>query len=353
MIDRLATLPIDEGLLSFRDEEALCAHLGKLEGVDVAVIGASREGRHLYGVRLGTGERRVSIIAGCHADEPVGPMTAQALPALLQREFPELLERYVFHIVPQMNPDGAARNRAWFADRPGLAAYLQHAVRELPGDDIEFGFGEGDAVRPECRAAQDFLAPCAPFAAHFSLHGMAFAEGAWCLICPEWTERAAEFMNDVAGLCARVEVPLHDVDRKGEKGFNRLREGFSTTPNSRAMKEFFLERNDAGMAGRFMPTSMEWIRSSGGDPLCIVTELPLFLVGKRSPNLEEPIKAELREDLTNARALPASELPMAVREITARYALSPMPVEMQVRLQLGMIVLGLITSEGHPDPKPG
>ncbi len=347
MIERLATFPIDEELLSFRDDAALRAHLGELEGVDVKAIGASREGRDLYGVRLGTGQRHVSIIAGCHADEPVGPMTAQALPAILEREFPELLKQYVFHIVPQMNPDGAARNREWFANPLGMAAYLEHAVREQPGDDIEFGFGEGDARRPECRAAQDFLGPAAPFAAHFSLHGMAFAEGAWCLICPEWTQRATEYMDDVAGLCARLEVPLHDVDRKGEKGFNRLREGFSTTPNSIAMKEFFMERNDAAMAGRFMPTSMEWIRSLGGDPLCIVTELPLFLVGKRSPNLEEPIAADLREDLTKARALSKDAFPVAVDEITAKYAISPMPVETQVRLQIGMIVLGLLKSQAQ------
>ena len=348
MIERLATFPIDVELLSFRGDEALRAHLGNLAEAEVDVIGASREGRDLYGVRLGTGERPVSVIAGCHADEPVGPMTAQALPAILRREFPELLDRHVFHVVPQMNPDGAARNRPWFADPPDLAAYLQHAVRELPGDDIEFGFGEGDAVRPECRAAQEFLGPAAPFAAHFSLHGMAFAEGAWCLICPEWTDRAGAFMDDVAGLCARLEVPLHDVDRKGEKGFNRLREGFSTTPNSIAMKEFFMEHNDAATAGRFMPTSMEWIRASGGDPLCIVTELPLFLVGKRSPNLEDPIKVELRDDLTKARALPADELPTALREIAAKYAISPMPIETQVRLQIGMIVLGLMTTEAQP-----
>ena len=91
MIDRLATFPIDEGLLSFRDDAALCSHLGKLEGTKVETICASREGRDIYGLRLGAGERHVSIIAGCHADEPVGPMTAQALPALLPREVPALL----------------------------------------------------------------------------------------------------------------------------------------------------------------------------------------------------------------------------------------------------------------------
>ena len=50
-----------------------------LEGEPVAVaaaasvIGRSREGNPIYGYRLGEGEIGVSLIAGCHADEPVGP----------------------------------------------------------------------------------------------------------------------------------------------------------------------------------------------------------------------------------------------------------------------------------------
>ena len=348
MIDRLASFPIGDDLIAFRDDAALRGYLDALQGVEVAAIGASREGSDLFGLRLGEGARHVSIIAGCHADEPVGPMTAQALPLILQRDFPELLKEYVFHIVPQMNPDGAARNRAWFADPLSIEDYLQHALRELPGDDIEFGFGEGDAVRPECRAAQAFLGPHAPYAAHFSLHGMAFAEGAWCLICPEWTERAAQFMDRIAGLCARLEVPLHDVDRKGDKGFKRLREGFSTTPNSIAMKAFFLERDDPATASLFMPSSMEWVRSLGGDPLCIVTELPLVVVGQRSASLTDSISPDLRNDLTKARALPAGELPEAIGNISATYALKPLPIEMQMRLQVAMIVLGLLTSEVLP-----
>ena len=60
MIDRLATFSIDQELLSFRDDTALRSHLGELEGVQVEVIGASREGRDMFGVSLGSGERQVS-----------------------------------------------------------------------------------------------------------------------------------------------------------------------------------------------------------------------------------------------------------------------------------------------------
>lgn len=345
MIERIASISVDPALLQFRDNATLDAHLDFLPDADVTRIGASREGQDLFGVRVGRGERAVSVIAGSHADEPVGPMTAQALPQILRESFPELLERYTFHIVPQMNPDGADRNRAWFSAPLELGGYLEHAVRELPGDDIEFGFGEGPDVRPECRAMQDFLAPAAPFVSHTSLHGMAFAEGVWCLIGADWAERAHALMDQVSALSARLDLPEHDVDRKGEKGFNRLRKGFSTTPNSVAMKEFFLERGDEATAALFMPSSMEWVRAQGGDPLCIVSELPLFLVGKQSPTLKYPKNPPLRDDLAKIRAVPPDARAEALDRLVTDYAIRPVPLETQLRMQVDMIVLGLLHAE--------
>ena len=37
------------------------------------------------------------------------------------------------------------------------------------------------------------------------------------------------------------------------------------------------ERNDPGMAAKFRPSSMEYVRSLGGDPFTMVSEMPLFL----------------------------------------------------------------------------
>ena len=37
-------------------------------------IGSSRQGRDIHGFCLGSGSIKVSLIAGCHADEPVGPL---------------------------------------------------------------------------------------------------------------------------------------------------------------------------------------------------------------------------------------------------------------------------------------
>jgi hypothetical protein len=338
LLSRLATFPLDPAHRRFRDNDELVDHLEALPNVQVEEIGYSRLGGALYGVRVGEGDRKVSVIAGSHADEPIGPMTAQMLPAVLAQAFPELLEAYQFHIVPQMNPDGADVNRTWFEDPPELETYLRNAVREQPGDDIEFGFGAGDTVRPENQAAMAFLSAHGPYAAHFSLHGMAYAEGAWFLLCKEWGSRAEDLMEDLADLCARVKLPLHDIDRGGDKGFTRLRPGFCTTPASVAMRAHFEEAEDLETAAKFHPSSMEFVAGLGGDPLCMVSELPLFHIGIPSVSLELPVYLRFKESLEKARAEGTAE---AIQDLARRYRLKPLPLETQIRMQIAMIILAL------------
>ncbi len=298
------------------------------------VIGESRAGRPVYGYTLGNGPRRVSIVAGSHADEPVGPMTAQALPVILAEAFPETLEQFSFRVVPQINPDGAARNRAWFHDPPEFVAYTKQAVRELPGDDVEFGFG-GPEPRPECRAAMAFLEAGAPYAAHFSLHGMAYAEGAWFLLCREWAERARPLMGLLKDFCAQTGFPLHDIDRKGEKGFTRLGPGFSTTPTAPAMRAYFEQQGDGETAAKFQPSSMEYVASLGGEPLCMVSEAPMFLIRAGESSPEDPVLFRFRDALREASG------EAGVRAVAAEYGVVAVPLETQMRLQLAMLLFAL------------
>ncbi|MEA2692106.1 MAG: hypothetical protein QOJ16_1493, partial [Acidobacteriota bacterium] len=113
-------------------------------------IGRSREGREILAYRFGRGPLRLSLIAGCHADEPVGPAMLRRLAAFFAaRPDDPLLAAATWSIVPHVNPDGEERNRVWSevtlsavdcrgeTDRVfDLAAYSRGAVRELPGDDM-------------------------------------------------------------------------------------------------------------------------------------------------------------------------------------------------------------------------
>lgn len=340
--ERLAALTIPADEIAFRDTESLRDWLYAASGIEAARIGKSRNMEELFGYRFGRGPRNISVIAGCHADEPAGPMTAQLLSHTIRRNFPELLDRFRFHVVPQMNPDGAENNRAWFRDPFDLSSFLNHVQREPPGDDIEFGWAATPGVRPEVVAAMKFLKPYAPYEAHFTLHGIAFAEGAWCLISPEWVSRADSYMDAFTELCTRRQFPQHDVDRKGEKGFVRIRHGFSTHPNSIAMRRFFLDKNDERTAQRFRPSSMEWIRSLGGDPFCVVSELPLF-------KILDPHHS-FNFDITNLRAAGSVDKDSS-RALNEKYRVTPVSLAEQIPLQIGMIVLALTTA--LPQEAPG
>ena len=107
------------------------------------------------------------------------------------------------------------------------------------------------------------------------------------------------------------------------------------------MKEHFIGLNDSRTARLFLPSSTEWIQSLGSDPLCVVSELPLFLVGKLSPSLQEPVSKALREELDRLRASPPDLDTATLQQIEADYQLTTVPLELQVRLQISMIILAL------------
>ncbi len=337
-------IPIEEVLSGDRPEPA-----GR-------VLGVSREGREIRGHVLGGGSLRFSLIGGCHADEPVGPAMLRRLAgylASLPADDP-LLAGATWYVVPHVNPDGEARNAAW-SDFPvptvdGLGApdvaydlflYLRHVVRELPGDDMEFGFPRSPEdldSRPENRAVARFLTAGTPFHLHASFHGIGFTPGPWFLIEPEWIGRTAGLREALRARVWSMGYRLFDVDRGGEKGFSRVDEGFSTRPNSIAMRDYFLERDDPGMAAKFRPSSMEYVRALGGDPFTMVSEMPLFL---RRPQEEE---AGLQDDHHFKAALGRLALgkdPEAVRSEAARQGIRGMPLRDQMRLQLAFLNEGI------------
>jgi hypothetical protein len=343
MIDepRLVHLEIDPDLIKYRNQSELIEFLGAYRAVTAETIGKSREGQPMVGISFGTGPISISLIGGSHADEPIGPMTAQLLFPVLQSQFPELLELYTFHVIPQMNPDGADRNRKWFSNPIQLDVFLNNVIREKPGDDIEFGFGEDGDERPECKAMMSFLRKGGPYGAHFSLHGLGFAEGAWCLVCKEWAEKGKPYMDAFSSLCNAIGFPQHDIDRKGDKGFVRLGKGYTTTPHSEPMKEHFLALNDPETAAKFKPSSMQWVQSLGGDPLCIVSELPLFHIGVPSPSLEDLTTTHFKSDLTLLRSKNSTIDTEMLNPLVDTYKLIPTPIDLQLKLQLSMIILGI------------
>ena len=318
-------------------------------------IGRSREGRPVYGHELGSGPLKVSLIAGCHADEPVGARTLSALVAYLSRlPATSPWNRTVsWRIVPHANPDGRQRNLAWSRSlapllppgRPGetgydLRAYLENAVREPPGDDMEFGFPRNGAdaeARSENRAIAGFLSEAGPYHLHGSLHGMAFAPGPWFLLEKSWIARTAPMRARLRQRVSDLGYRLFDPDRKGEKGFERIDEGFSTRPDSTAMRRFFEARRDHETASLFRPSSMEFVRGLGGDPLTFVSEMPLFL----TPDRTDGRKTELADIQALRTRLALALVERGLAAASELEGVHPMPIADQQRLQLELLSAAL------------
>lgn len=342
-------LPIDSILSPARPDLPAAENLGR-----------SREGREITGYRLGRGSSRVSLIGGCHADEPVGPEMLEKLVAWLALQKPGSppLAELTWLVVPHVNPDGRLRNAVWSetpiptVDHQGVSdrgydvvSYSGAAIRELPGDDIEFGFPRSPddlEARPENRAVAEFLEQAAPIHLHGSFHGMGFATGPWFLIEPSWMERTATMRDVLRDRVRAMGYRLFDVDRRGEKGFRRIDEGFSTRPDSRAMQSYFEEIGDPDTARLFRPSSMEYARSLGGDPFTLVSEMPLFLLpDEQDPPADAPpfgTGTEGRKALQSwLQHLIARHGTDEARTRIERHGIRPMPLRDQMRLQLAFL----------------
>lgn len=307
-------------------------------------LGASEEGRPIDAVVLGRGDKNISLIAGAHSDEPVGPETLRTfvLKRIAQKgKLAPLFSTFRFVIIPHVNPDGEAKNQRWIKKWPSVEAYLHLAFREAPGRDLEFGFPD---MRKENSVVSEFMRAHAPFVMHMSLHSMAVAEGTMLLIERHWIERTQNLRTRFAEFVRSVGLRLHDHDRKGEKGFHYIGPGFMTTPEGQAMQDYFKSIGDENTAKLFHDSSMEFVRKLGGDPLCLVTELPLFIIGKEIKTRRAGVPVaylafkdkipELRAKLTKGES---------IGDTLEDFGIRPSNLNLVLKIQLFAIQLGLET----------
>jgi len=341
-------------------------------------VGRSEADRPIIGAVVGRGPRRCSLIAGSHADEPVGPETLRRLSEALGEpgsaetasgdtsapEWPaaaeRLLETWTFVIVPHVNPDGEAANRSWIDRWPDALAYLTEVQREAPGRDIEFGYPHAKRdwgpLREENRAVAAFLRAHGPYDLHVSLHGMSVAEGGWLLIERGWVDRTERLRDGYRQALQASGLGLFDWDRGGEKGFEYIGPGFATTPRADAMQAHFRGLGDEQTAAKFHASSMEFVQSLGGDPLCLVTELPLFLIegeaGEREPGVPAAYLA-FRELLPELRRLVSEGEIDAAMELVEPFSIRPVELPTMIGLQLKAIELGLESAASDGPPAAG
>ena len=252
------------------------------------------------------------------------------------------LTHFTWWIIPHTNPDGEIKNKLWYTETDeqyDCLNYFKHVIREPPGDDIEFAFpnnSRDNDTRPENIAIYNWwMSAPHPFHLHASLHGMAIGAGPWFLIEKEWWPRCRRLQKICTSRVAELGYKLHDVQRHGEKGFFRLDKGFCSHPDSRAMRQYFINQNDLEMAEKFRPGSMETIRSFGGDPLTLVSEMPLFIIP--SVSSDDTLIREWKKKIHDWCKHKSGNSPDWAKDIS----ITPMPIKDQMKLQWTFITGGI------------
>jgi hypothetical protein len=142
-------------------------------------------------------------------------------------------------------------------------------------------------------------------------------------------------------MAASAGLALHDHNRQGEKGFFYLGPGFNTTPEGSAMRTYFRSLGDEEMAARFGLSSMEFVRSLGGDPLCLVTEMPLFVISGDQPS-EPGCPGPYLTFLERVRDARGSGNESIRRRLIDDFDVRPLDLQTAMRVQLGVIEAGLL-----------
>ncbi|MET8243999.1 M14 family zinc carboxypeptidase [Streptomyces sp. NPDC005202] len=164
-------------------------------------VGTSRAGTPLWLLSVGHGSRQALVVAGPHANEPVGGATVLRLAerALADPGIGEGAD-VTWNLLLCLDPDGSRRNEGWLAGPYTLGQYFRNFFRPGFLEQPEWlPDGAAAAALPETRALLDLQDELRPFL-QCSLHGVDVGGG------------FVELTRDLPGLAQRV---AHTAARLG------------------------------------------------------------------------------------------------------------------------------------------
>ncbi|WP_424858202.1 M14 family zinc carboxypeptidase [Streptomyces sp. SAI-170] len=163
--------------------------------------GTSRAGEPLWLLSVGHGERQVLVVAGPHANEPVGGATALRLAERVLAR-PELADGVTWNLLLCLDPDGLRRNEGWLHGPYTLGHYFRSFFRPGFQEQPEWlPDGAAGAALPETRALLRLQDELKPFL-QVSLHGVDVGGG-----FVELTHELPGLERRLARTAARLGVP--------------------------------------------------------------------------------------------------------------------------------------------------
>ena len=166
-------------------------------------VGTSRAGTPLWLLSVGHGPRQALIVAGPHANEPVGGPTALRLAErALADPGPTVRADATWNLLLCLDPDGSRRNEGWLAGPYTLGNYFRNFFRPGFLEQPEWlPDGAARAALPETRALLALQDELRPFF-QCSLHGVDVGGG-----FVELTRDLPGLPQRVAQTAARLGIP--------------------------------------------------------------------------------------------------------------------------------------------------
>ncbi|MET7291141.1 M14 family zinc carboxypeptidase [Streptomyces griseoloalbus] len=166
-------------------------------------VGVSRAGTPLWLLGIGHGSRQVLVVAGPHANEPVGGATVLRLAERALAD-PWLTEGAdtTWNLLLCLDPDGLRRNERWLTGPYTLGHHFRNFFRPGFLEQPEWlPDGAPAAALPETRALLALQDELRPFL-QYSLHGVDVGGG-----FVELTRDLPGLDRRVAGIAARLGIP--------------------------------------------------------------------------------------------------------------------------------------------------
>ena len=150
------------------------------EDVVLKEIGKSREGRIIYCLKIGEGEKNALFYAFPHPNEPIGSISLEFLSCFLAKN-PEFTKEtgYTWYLIKAIDIDGAILNEGWFKGNFNPLKYAKNFYRPAPFEQVDWTFPvkykklQFNSPLPETRALMELMNNIKPTFT-YSFHNSSF-----------------------------------------------------------------------------------------------------------------------------------------------------------------------------------
>jgi len=251
----------------------------EFENIELKEVGKSREGRTIYCLKIGDGEKNALLFAFPHPNEPIGSMSLEFLSWFLAKN-PDFTKEtgYTWYLIKAIDIDGVILNEGWFKGEFKPIKYAKNYYRPASYEQVEWTFPvkykklSFDSPLPETRALMELLKNLKP-KFMYSLHNSSFG-GIYFLISHE----LGNLYTDLVNFVTREKIPLH----LGEPELSSMKKFHDGIFKSSGIQEIYDSLEAEGIENpqqviKMGTSSFDYLKNIADEEyFCLTCETPYF-----------------------------------------------------------------------------